>query len=81
MCSIVLAGGSLVGLSRGSWDAEYQVLERVPVAINTEDLNQEEPPEIQFEPEVLPRFTNPGGCQMSDMTLWGSQSYDEILEP
>ncbi|XP_046902225.1 integral membrane protein GPR155 isoform X2 [Hypomesus transpacificus] len=65
VCSIVLAGGSLVGLSRGSWDAEYQVLERVPVAINTEDLNQEEPPEIQFEPEVLPRFTNPD-CHMCD---------------
>ena len=67
VCSIVLAGGSLVGLSRGSWDADYQVLERVPVAINTEDLNPEDIPEILFEPEVLPRFTNPGRFQMSDV--------------
>ncbi|XP_062313839.1 lysosomal cholesterol signaling protein isoform X1 [Osmerus eperlanus] len=65
VCSIVLAGGSLVGLSRGSWDADYQVLEREPVAINSEDLNPEDAPEILFEPEVLPRFTNPD-CHVCD---------------
>ncbi|XP_071774016.1 lysosomal cholesterol signaling protein [Centroberyx gerrardi] len=58
--SILLGGGSLVCLSRGSWDQNYQVLERDSSFGTAEDLRPEGEPESQtlFEPATTSRSIN-----------------------
>ncbi|XP_071388033.1 lysosomal cholesterol signaling protein [Centroberyx affinis] len=58
--SILLGGGSLVCLSRGSWDQNYQVLERDSSFGTAEDLRPEGEPECQtlFEPATTSRSIN-----------------------
>lgn len=64
--SILLGGGSLMGLSRGSWDPNYQILGRVSAFGTTEDLRPEEEPERQslFEPVTSSGSIN-GGTVMA----------------
>uniref|UniRef100_A0A4W5L1J8 G protein-coupled receptor 155 n=1 Tax=Hucho hucho TaxID=62062 RepID=A0A4W5L1J8_9TELE len=51
--SIVLGGGSLMGLSRGTWDSKYQVLERDSLLGTTEDLRPQSSPDTQTIPDML----------------------------
>ncbi|CAB1346596.1 unnamed protein product [Coregonus sp. 'balchen'] len=51
--SIVLGGGSLMGLSRGTWDFKYQVLERDSMLSTTEDLRPQSCPDTQTIPDML----------------------------
>ncbi|XP_064832100.1 lysosomal cholesterol signaling protein [Oncorhynchus masou masou] len=51
--SIVLSGGSLMGLSRGTWDLKYQVLERDSLLGTTEDLRPQSCPDTQTIPDML----------------------------
>uniref|UniRef100_A0A8C8K4C9 DEP domain-containing protein n=1 Tax=Oncorhynchus tshawytscha TaxID=74940 RepID=A0A8C8K4C9_ONCTS len=51
--SIVLSGGSLMGLSRGTWDSKYQVLERDSLLGTTEDLRPQSCPDTQTIPDML----------------------------
>ncbi|XP_071196727.1 lysosomal cholesterol signaling protein [Salvelinus alpinus] len=51
--SIVLSGGSLMGLSRGTWDSKYQVLERDSLLGTTEDLRPQSCPDTQTLPDML----------------------------
>ncbi|XP_010878195.2 integral membrane protein GPR155 [Esox lucius] len=61
--SILLAGASLMSLSRGTWDHKYQVLERDCVLDTTEDLRSQTVPDMcePAENQTLSRE-----CQMCD---------------
>uniref|UniRef100_A0A8C7PEJ7 G protein-coupled receptor 155 n=1 Tax=Oncorhynchus mykiss TaxID=8022 RepID=A0A8C7PEJ7_ONCMY len=79
--SIVLSGGSLMGLSRGTWDSKYQVLERDSLLGTTEDLRPQSCPDTQTIPDMLEpgraRSINQGilalaGFMTSMSALWPS---------
>uniref|UniRef100_A0A673Y1T3 G protein-coupled receptor 155 n=1 Tax=Salmo trutta TaxID=8032 RepID=A0A673Y1T3_SALTR len=69
--SIVLSGGSLMGLSRGTWDSKYQVLERDSLLGTTEDLRPQSGPDTQTIPDMLePGRT--GSINQAMSALWPS---------
>ncbi|KPP77640.1 integral membrane protein GPR155-like [Scleropages formosus] len=57
-CSILLGGCSLMGLSRGTQDLSYQVLERGSTSGTTEDLQ----PENNLEDQTVLQSGTRGGC-------------------
>ncbi|MBN3300293.1 GP155 protein, partial [Amia calva] len=57
-CSILLAGASLMGLSRGRQDPGYQALDRTSITGTTEDLRTQNSQDSQTSPEAAQEDIN-----------------------